>query len=383
MKKTLMVIAFFLLSGISCADKPLSPDLAVANDKHSNIVLISVDTLRGDYFNAEHMPLTYNWAKENCRIYTNAHSCSTWTKPSHVTMLTGLRQKEHGAERVVDGISPEIVMIQDRLKDAGYRTIGFASVSALNEVFGLNRGFDHYNAQFEGLTPRTFEKAKIYLNNNRSKQQTFLFVHTYTVHEYYRRLYAPGEDIRDAREMINKLREDISTYIRRKLYAEMLASFDPVLYEFIQFLMTYFEDVCIIITSDHGEGLGEKDGDFTSFFHAGPPRPELTHIPIVVYGIDTGMTDELVGVDDIAGTIMQLAGIDPDPEKTLLKKRENVVAEYVPHHRPDSMRRNLAIIESDNRKMITFEDTSAAVKTPKVQMPEDVKEELKALGYLN
>jgi hypothetical protein len=57
-----------------------------------NIVLISIDTLRADYFSPEHMPKMYAWAQENCAVFPNAYSNSTWTSPSHVTMLSGLLQ---------------------------------------------------------------------------------------------------------------------------------------------------------------------------------------------------------------------------------------------------------------------------------------------------
>ena len=59
-----------------------------------NIVVISIDTLRADFFSEEHMPRTRAWARDNAVVFTNAYSNSTWTNPSFATLYTGLSQQE-------------------------------------------------------------------------------------------------------------------------------------------------------------------------------------------------------------------------------------------------------------------------------------------------
>jgi arylsulfatase A-like enzyme len=134
---SLSLSAFILFGvGLSYArKKPQQPP---------NIILISIDTWRSDYFTPEYMPLLYDYASKNCKIFTNAHSNSTWTKPSHVTMLTGLLQSEHGVEYEGSVIPPTLTMVQNRLKDAGYTTIAFVGGGFVSGEWGFKRGFDTY-----------------------------------------------------------------------------------------------------------------------------------------------------------------------------------------------------------------------------------------------
>ncbi|MCP5108761.1 MAG: sulfatase-like hydrolase/transferase, partial [bacterium] len=159
-KNIIILLALISCLLMSCTEKERSLP---------NIFLISLDTLRADYFTPRHMPLTYAWAKKNCRIFSNAHSNSTWTKPSHVTMFTGLRAKEHGVEYRDGEIPGNIVMIPRRLQQAGYRTCSFSSGGYVSKHYGFDRGFDYY-WELKRVNPEIFDdhgqafgKAREYL----------------------------------------------------------------------------------------------------------------------------------------------------------------------------------------------------------------------------
>ncbi|GAB4346285.1 MAG: hypothetical protein Kow0099_27380 [Candidatus Abyssubacteria bacterium] len=96
---------------------------AIKKGKKPNIVLVSIDTLRGDFFSEEHMPQTMAWAEKNCLIFEGACSNSTWTLPAHVTMLTGLLPHEHGVEYHDSHIGADISMVQEQLQKEGYHTV--------------------------------------------------------------------------------------------------------------------------------------------------------------------------------------------------------------------------------------------------------------------
>jgi len=71
-------------------------------------------------------------------------------------------------------------------------------------------------------------------------------------------------------------------------------------------------DAAIVLTSDHGESLGEG-GYFFQHVHA--TTPELARVPLVVVapGIEPGRRADLVHHVDIAPTLLELAGLEPLP----------------------------------------------------------------------
>jgi len=107
-----------------------------------NIVFISLDTLRGDYFTPEHMPETYEWARRNAVIYVNAHAPCTWTLPSHVSYFTGLMPFEHGVLREESAVPGSMELLAEKMKRKGYHTAAFTGGGFLMGVYGLDRGFD-------------------------------------------------------------------------------------------------------------------------------------------------------------------------------------------------------------------------------------------------
>ena len=138
-----LMLALIFLVRCSAAEPPML-DLTALKHSRPNIVLISVDTWRGDYFTAEHMPLSYEWARDTSMIFTNAHANSTWTKPSHVTMMTGKIPSEHRVESDYGKIPSDLLLVQERLQEAGYKTAAFTGGGAIKKEFGFSRGFDEF-----------------------------------------------------------------------------------------------------------------------------------------------------------------------------------------------------------------------------------------------
>ena len=181
------------------------------------------------------------------------------------------------------------------------------------------------------------------------------------------------------------------------LYKQTVSDCDVLLHDFLSYLeeSSLSDETILIITSDHGEGFGDKyDDGFISWTHCQPPYKDQTHVPLVVYGLGKGMTDQLVGLDEIAGTVLQLAGIEKQPAKSLGVRRETVTADYISWNRQDSIRYQ-AIISSEGRQMSSFEDFISAevenrpstraksdVGTSK-EVSKEIKNQLEALGYLN
>lgn len=354
-------------------------------ERPPDIILISIDTWRADYFTPERMPMLYDFASKNCLIYTNAHSNSTWTKPSHLTMLTGLLQSEHGVEYDGSMIPPSLSMVQEKLRDAGYTTAAFVGAGYVNREWGFHRGFDTYwqrptvvekpeiihdtYAQKFRRQMESFERAERYVADV-SEQPIFLFVHTYLIHEYWYKYFPQdrnigeiGKEIRlDKRftdlenPFLGKFMNDASPEEMRDLYRQAVMDCDKRLTQFLSVIRQSprFADAKIIITSDHGEGLGDMHEGDIIVMHATTPYAEQTHIPLITYGFGVGKKDQLVGIDDIAGTILKLAGVEENPPKSLFRERDYLISEYISHMK-DSPNRSVAVI-SDKEKYILAKD---------------------------
>jgi hypothetical protein len=157
-----------------------------------------------------------------------------------------------------------------------------------------------------------------------------------------------------------------------------------------------FPDTRILITSAHGEGLGDVHGDYISYGHAASPYSDQINVPLVVYGLDKGRADRLVGLDDVAGTILRFAGIDKEPAKSLLRKRERIISEYAAKDGTGTNRAaaymwgNRKFLVSADGDLHMFRDPFDADDLIRLQHPmtlsKDVSEELKrqlgALGYV-
>ena len=378
-----------------------------------NIILICVDTLRADFFTPKHMARLYDFAEKDCLIFTNAHSHSTWTKPSHVTMFTGMLQSRHGVEYVKGAIPEEIVMVQERLKDAGYHTAAFTGGGFLDRAWGFDRGFDSFDQTPFSINSETMDisthlerlrlpldKAKEYLSQQKAPPlPTFLFIHTYEVHEWWCRHFPPDtprSGKKDAVTLWEKFAAETSIDESKRLYGDAVKEVDERLTDLLRTALAspLKDDLCIIITSDHGEGLGEKHGDFISLKHSKAPYSEQIRVPLLVYGIGKGISDRLTGIDEIAPLILWLAGIGGFP---FAEERKALVSEYI-SNRKESPNRAVAILTPEGKHLLTrdgvlhfYMDPEDAIDLlhaqhpgeKKLEIPKNLQRELKALGYID
>ncbi len=150
-----------------------------------NVLVIVVDTLRADHVSSYGYarPTTPNldrMAQQGVR-FDNAISPCSWSLPSHVSLLTGLYQFEHG----VGSVQPEpwlgwgnkgmggFPTLGEALERRGYRTGAFsANRTYFSRDLGFGRGFVHFEDYFQSASDafvRTLygrEFARIYLKRS-------------------------------------------------------------------------------------------------------------------------------------------------------------------------------------------------------------------------
>jgi len=115
-----------------------------------NVLIIIVDTLRADHlspygYTRDTSPYLKQLAQQGV-VFENAISPSSWTLPSHASMLTGLYPRQTHVETDNDLLSAKFPTLGDAMRKRGYRTAAF---SANYQFFSRSRGFGHGFSLFE------------------------------------------------------------------------------------------------------------------------------------------------------------------------------------------------------------------------------------------
>ncbi len=108
-----------------------------------NLILISLDCLRADHlgsygYERDTTPRLDQLASRST-VFETAISASSFTHPTHMTMLTGLPPSIHGVSRWQKPDS-SLEYLPELLSTAGYRTSGIVSGPLLSQSFGVREG---------------------------------------------------------------------------------------------------------------------------------------------------------------------------------------------------------------------------------------------------
>ncbi len=266
----------------------------------SPIVLISIDTLRADHLPAYgyrglETPAVDALARDSIR-FENAYSHVPLTLPSHAVLLTGLLPFENGVrDNMGFRLAPDHPTLATRLRAAGYATGAAVSSYVLRADRGLNAGFDHYDDQMADNPTRErsgVESAEALARWAATVRDRpiFLFLHIYEPHAPY----APPEPFR-------------SRYQDRPYDGEIAAA-DAGVGRLLDFLKRagLYDRALILLSSDHGEGLGDHGEDEHGVFL----YREALRVPLFLKrpgSTDAGrVVSTPVGLVDITPTVLSL-----------------------------------------------------------------------------
>ena len=294
-----------------------------------SIVLVSVDCLRADHLSAygyprETSPYIDAFSREAV-LFETAIAASTYTLPTHASMLTGLPPSLHGAN-VSRGISPSVAYVPESLVGAGYRVSAVVSAAFLSQTYGFHRGFHSYRVD-GGRAASIIDRALAVLDEGEGQAQ-FLFLHLYDVHapytaptEFIDRFLEPEADVTESlRVMTPNARAPNDAELQRviALYDAEIAYVDQEIGRFLDELKArgLFDTSLIIITADHGEAFQEH-GAWRHGRALALDKPglydEIVHIPLIVKwpGEMTGVEiASVVSQMDVSATILEAAGIE-------------------------------------------------------------------------
>jgi arylsulfatase A-like enzyme len=325
-----------------------------------DVVLIVIDTARADHFGCYGYPqdTTPNidaFARDSV-LYRGVRSTAPWTLPSHASIFTGLRAGEHGLHWSPEehpGPPPRLVtalreparerLLAALLAERGYATFAVSNNRWVSRHTGLDAGFDPFFAippGREGLktvqrwlgdeaVPETAAEISFALFRRRLDARAierpfFAFFNLMEPHFPY--LPAAdqagrfGGNPRALRQLLHRhpllelamlggsVRPD--PRLLTALYDGELATVDAAVGKFFDLLRKngLYDDALIIVTSDHGEHLGEG----ARYSHQLSVADELLEVPLIIKyprgeNANTIVEQPLVSLLDLHQTILAAA----------------------------------------------------------------------------
>lgn len=371
-------------------------------DRPNCIVLFVVDCLRADHLSCYGYPRATSpeidqLARQGVR-FESCYPQGFYTFASHVSMLSSVPQSMH---RLQNGetLKYDFRMIPDYLRDAGYATAGFVSNGILAGDFGFQDHFEHYD---DGLSPssgvdETYSRSSaetaehvVSWIEKEGAGNTFLFIHLndchapYTPPEPYRSMFIADDMPRTGKtlpiqrgfrnvirpECAVEGRSDVDFYISQ--YDGALRQVSSSIKQITDCLARFAprDETLLILTGDHGEGLGEHD---YYFMHGTAFYEEFIRVPLIVAGpgIPVGsVVSPPARHIDLLPTVLDLIGANSRPDYIQGQSLLPLLAGNAPVQARDlfELGRNSAYVRNGDWKYIRTRDH--ALIPPKQGIPE-------------
>lgn len=335
-----------LLMLVACTSPTPQPPTAPAERQGfvvpqvKNVVLITIDTLRGDMLSIAggpaRTPVLDQLATDGW-WFENAYSTSMLTNPSHASIMTSLYPRDHGVYDNESGIPDGVRTLAAAMQQQGKRTAAVINFPHLNpEVSNLGQGFE-WVIKGERRERRAPEISQLTLSTiDKLQEQSpgsgwFVWVHYTDPHAPYEppESHPPAPLASHERTPIEKAQRAAPGFQRRNPWFEQAFKTHTFVEELTHKYVAEVEaadaglallveglrrrgmdrDTAYVITSDHGENLGEHE---LYFHHGGLYRPTV-HVPLIVSapGLDTRRWEDLVSTVDIAPTVLEMVAADP------------------------------------------------------------------------
>jgi arylsulfatase len=330
-----------------------APEMVLSEPERPNVIFISLDTLRADALGCygserDLSPAIDVFARENI-LFKKAFCQSTWTLPSHMSLLTGrfpnelfdvmyllhpreFDTPEQGLRRI------ETETLSEVLSTKGYYTAAFTDGVYVSSYYGFYRGFHLYNENY-GPWGNSFRLAREWIRKNLDKN-FFLFLHTYIIHDYQfmnagKSVTRKGNTEKELEELLECVHilypqhTDPMSFLlndwehrRRDWYNTRVRLADLYVQEFFQFLReeNLYDDSLIILFSDHGEAFGEvhDNGRRAVDRHGFAPYESQVWVPLIVKlpaerSLGPRVVEDEVRLIDIPQTVLAVLGMNGKP----------------------------------------------------------------------
>jgi arylsulfatase A-like enzyme len=309
-------------------------------DTRPNLILISIDALRGDHLRPDLMPDLTALAREGTR-YASAYSTAPWTIASLASLFTSLPPSRSAVKllsptgrEIGFRLNEESPLLPERLSRAGYLTAAELTNHFLSKDYGWNRGFDCYRNESEEDRPHAetipaeevTTRAAQWLRLNR-REPFFLWVHYLDPHVPYASPSSARVRAKYPKDWTPELQrwtgwaqrqpEPVRNQFQRfvgEMYDEEVRYSDRWLGELLGEIrrLGLYDNSAIVVTADHGEEMFEhlKDGGPG---HGDSLHEQALHVPLVVKwprGVPADpVVKQTVALPDLHDTLLRLAGV--------------------------------------------------------------------------
>lgn len=304
-----------------------------------SVILVVIDTLRRDHLSLhgyakKTTPGLEGLARE-ASVFERCLATSSWTKPSTVSLLTGLYPPSHGIHRLLRA-PQQYVFLAERLRENGYATAAFSGNPHVSPTFGMSQGFDHFAHQNSNERVQDYPDAVEILDDARGWLETspqepfFLYLHLMNVHGPYRAppeyrarfLEEPHTEFTFRNEtwieIVRRGRLEERAKVTDAHLNDLRARYDGAIAYTDEVLMSFLEELrssgvldrsLLVVTSDHGEELFEHGG----FGHRRTLYGELLEVPLLIRDPDgrgSGRRiEQPVSLVDVPATILDRLGL--------------------------------------------------------------------------
>ncbi|MEZ4360615.1 MAG: sulfatase-like hydrolase/transferase [Kofleriaceae bacterium] len=268
---------------------------------HPDVILLTIDTVRADRAPPVHaaaMPALAALASRGA-AFTRAFAPGTVTRRSIPSLAIGVaptrvRGQMYGWALRLD---PRHVLLAERFAAAGYQTAGFLCCKAFwgrDPDLGWSRGLEVLELTEDG--DALAAKASAWLAARAAsteRRPLLLWMHFMEPHKWNGNatlLPAPDQILPRYDAALTRVDGMLATVLRA---LEARSGAPPLL----------------AITADHGEGLGDHDTPY----HSTNLYNSLLRVPLILAGpgVVAAQHDEVVGLVDLAPTLIELAGFIP------------------------------------------------------------------------
>ncbi len=311
------------------------------------VVLLVIDTLRADHLGCygyprETSPNIDRLAKEGV-LFENVYPSDVPTQPSFTSMFTGERGIQTGivSHSETENLSENVPYLSEILAENGITTVAVSTLYMMRRWFA--RGFKYYMNPVAGIRSRLQQvdaeeindMALPWIKGNKDKD-FFMFIHYWDPHslylppEPYRRLFYKGNESNPENHSLDVLRsQPVWPFTKRHLDAigdditdieYVIAQYDgEIRYvddnvgELLNLLedLKIYDETFLILTSDHGESLGEHH----FYFDHCEVYETTVHVPLIIHcpqdlPRDKRVDDLIQSTTCLAPTILNLYGVE-------------------------------------------------------------------------
>ncbi|MDD5557603.1 MAG: sulfatase [bacterium] len=316
-----------------------------------NVILITADSMRADHLGCygylrATSPDIDRLASEGV-LFENAVTPGLWTMPSLPSLMTSTHPRVHKVMLVDKKLPPRLPLLAELVQGGGFETAAFVNHQWVGaEGQGLDRGFRYFDNSYSaghGHSPELHHLGDAaatddliaWLDKNMGKR-VFAWIHYVNPHYPYTPpppyddmfeddgLYRTGAwaPISPTPFLFGFIYENTARHMRRPHDVDHYVSqYDGE----IRFVNDQIRRITrhldatdmrrrtiMIISTDHGESLGEHDW----YFEHNKPFETVARVPLIMrgYGVPRGRrVDALVSLIDLAPTVLDMLELPVPP----------------------------------------------------------------------